>query len=176
MSPDYCILILICVCLWHHRVSYLTSFCRVCNVSACPNSTPKHMYISLQHSCGDGPTLNNFHSGLTDRQLPLSSRHSKGQWGRRKCDRKSVWQRESKKMSVDIWGEVGVFDSCGYVDSRYERVQQQIQIKHIWITDPRRITRRFWVWTGPFQLKGWTRPGSDSSHFPEDSTRPTTAG
>lgn len=122
------------------------------------------------------PTLNNFHSGLTDRQLPLSSRHSKGQWGRRKCDRKSVWQRESKKMSVDIWGEVGVFDSCGYVDSRYERVQQQIQIKHIWITDPRRITRRFWVWTGPFQLKGWTRPGSDSSHFPEDSTRPTTAG
>lgn len=96
IDPDLCM-------SWHHGVTYFTSFHRVCNVSACPDSTPIHTYTSLQHSCGDGPTLNNFHSGLADRQQPLLTAAQQGTVRKEK-----VWEEQCVKMRVDIWAALMV--------------------------------------------------------------------
>lgn len=51
---------------------FLLSLLWVCDLSACPDSTPNNMCISSSHLC-HYPTLNNFHSGPADRQPPPPS-------------------------------------------------------------------------------------------------------
>lgn len=74
-----------------HVFSFLLSFLWACNVSACPDSTPNNMCVSLWHLC-HYPTLNNFHAGLADRQSP-SWAHREKQRGRREREEIAGRQR-----------------------------------------------------------------------------------
>lgn len=74
-----------------HVFSFLLSFLWACNVSACPDSTPNNMCVSLWHLC-HYPTLNNFHAGLADRQNP-SWAHRERRRGRREWEEIAGRQR-----------------------------------------------------------------------------------
>lgn len=119
------------------------------------HAQPHVQYTSLRPPCGEGPTLNIFHPGLTGRQHPLLAAQ------RGTVRKEKVWEEECVTESIRRWQSI------------FEEGWQCL-----WLTRP----RGFALWTstatddkpnsrgqpgdcgsrfrtGPFQLAGWTRPG-----------------
>lgn len=120
---------------------------RVCNESASPESTPTCTYPSSWSR--DGPTLNNFHSAVTDRQHAVHTAEA-GTVGRRKCVTGKAQRWELALEEHRWWPRV-----CTATDSHLIYLDKRSKE----ILNPCRT----------ISAEDWTR--SCSGCLPEDTTR-----